>query len=86
MNKKILIVDDCDSISEVLKDVMAISGIEGVVCATCSEALQKLEEDTYNAAIIDINLPDGHGLQILKAIKGKNPFDSILKKISEKKN
>ncbi len=77
MNRKILIVDDCDSISEVLKDVMALAGIEGIICPTCSDALQKLQEETYSAAIIDICLPDGHGLQVLKAVKEKNPFAMV---------
>ena len=45
---------------------------------TFFEAEDKLITYEYDVVILDINLPDGNGLELLKLIKGKNPETGVL--------
>jgi DNA-binding response OmpR family regulator len=67
---KILVVEDevelCDSFLTCLKS-------EGYVCEaayTCETALEKISLYTYDLVIVDLNLPDGNGMQIIRELKG----------------
>ncbi len=78
MKKKILVVDDIDFIVEF--EVMVIESlaneleinIEVDTANTLSDALKKVKENDYDAIIIDINLPDGSGVDIAKAALEKD--------------
>ena len=74
MNKKILIVDDDDAILVVMQDILENAGLESVICKTGGEALTEIDREVYSAAIIDINLPDMHGREVLSALKKRNHF------------
>jgi len=75
---KLLIVEDeielLNSTSEYLQK-------EDFICETAPnffEAEDKLISYQYDVVILDINLPDGNGLELLKLIKGKNPETGVL--------
>jgi DNA-binding response OmpR family regulator len=75
---KLLIVEDeielLNSTSEYLQK-------EDFICETAPnffEAEDKLISYEYDVVILDINLPDGNGLELLKLIKGKNPETGVL--------
>lgn len=75
---KLLIVEDeielLNSTSEYLQK-------EDFVCETAPnffEAEDKLISYQYDVVILDINLPDGNGLELLKLIKGKSPETGVL--------
>ncbi|MCM8533096.1 MAG: response regulator [Lentisphaeraceae bacterium] len=74
MNEKVLIVDDNETISEVLKDTLEAEGFSVVLCATGTEALAEIENGIYSSAVIDINLPDMNGRDILQSLKKRNHF------------
>lgn len=66
---KILLVEDeldlLDSITEYLN-------VEGYICETASkfgQAIEKLSLYDYDCVVVDINLPDGNGFEIIKHIK-----------------
>ena len=78
MNKKILIVDDIDFIVEfeekVIQTLAKELGIEIEVDSanTVMDANQKISENIYDAMVIDMNLPDGSGVEIAKVALEKN--------------
>ena len=74
MNNKILIVDDNENILQVMQDILDTEDIESVICKSGKEALEEIEKEIYLAAIIDINLPDMNGRDILSALKKRNHF------------
>lgn len=68
---KILIIEDEKSLSDSVVEYLAT---EGHVCEAVynySDAVDKIELYEYDCAIVDINLPDGSGLDIIKRIKTK---------------
>src|SRR5690606_20579770 len=40
---------------------------------TLAKALLRLDKEAYNAVLLDLNLPDGKGIDNLKALKRYNP-------------
>lgn len=78
--RKILLVDDHPVVREMLS--MRIAQEEGLaVCAgvgTVAEALAAVERHHPDIAIVDINLPDGHGLELIKEIHARDPEVRLL--------
>jgi DNA-binding response OmpR family regulator len=75
---KLLIVEDE---LELLNSTCVYLQKEDFVCEAASnffEAEDKLLSYNYDVVILDINLPDGNGLDLLKFVKGKSPETGVL--------
>ena len=73
MKTKILIVEDDSSISMGLKFCLEQEGFD-VYCALCGkEALDFLFHEPFDLVLLDVNLPDMNGFEILKQIHEKVP-------------
>jgi DNA-binding response OmpR family regulator len=75
---KLLIVEDE---LELLNSTCVYLQKEDFVCEPASnffEAEDKLLSYNYDVVILDINLPDGNGLDLLKYVKEKNPETGVL--------
>ena len=66
VGKRILIVDDEPQIGEVLSAYLKQEAFETIVCQTAAAALTELERQRPDMMILDITLPDGSGLDILR--------------------
>ena len=62
---KILIVEDQRRLGEFVKKGLLESGYTAAWVQTCSAARDALCENTYDAIILDLGLPDGDGLELL---------------------
>jgi two-component system, NarL family, invasion response regulator UvrY len=71
MKKRILIADDHPIVRAGLKKI--IDDAEDMVVAdeagNCTEAIKKIREHAYDVVVLDITMPNGSGLEILKQIK-----------------
>ena len=74
---KILIVDDDSSIRFALKEALRSWNFESVPAANLSEARRLFHEEEPNVALLDIDLPDGSGIDFLTEIKAEQP-DTIV--------
>jgi two-component system, NtrC family, nitrogen regulation response regulator GlnG len=63
---RILVVEDDESLGRVLKKAMEREGYWVQVTSRGETALTALTEDSYDAALVDIKLPDMEGLEILR--------------------
>ncbi len=70
--RSILIIDDEKIILESLKMFLTEKGYEVETAASAAEGREKLEACKPDAAIMDIRLPDGDGLDILRELKGRD--------------
>ena len=71
--KKILIVDDEDSIRQSLSDVLKDEGFEVLLASNGQEALKALDAKLPDLIILDIWMPIMDGTEVLKEIKAKYP-------------
>ncbi len=71
--EKILIVDDESFICENLERILGEEHYDTVVAQTGQAALESLRANQVDLVFLDLNLPDMHGLDILKHIKSFDP-------------
>jgi len=71
--KRILIVDDNESICSTLAFIFGKKEYETDTATTGQEALQKARAGFYNLALIDIKLPDAEGTVLLSHLKDLHP-------------
>lgn len=69
----ILIVDDDESIRRTMDLVLENEGFRTDSASSGLEALEKLEKTFYNAALLDIRLPDVEGTELLKKFSERSP-------------
>lgn len=68
--KHILIVEDDTTMNKMLSNILLAEGYKVTSAYTVTEAQHCFQSATYDLAILDVNLPDGSGYEICKAIKG----------------
>lgn len=66
----VLIVEDDPDISILFKDTLAADGIDAVCVPTVEAARVALESTRFDAALIDLHLPDADGLQFITELRG----------------
>jgi len=69
----ILIVDDDDGIRRSLTLILGRKGYEIEAASTGQEAIQKAQGRTFNAALLDIKLPDMGGVELLERLREIRP-------------
>ncbi len=67
--KKIFIVEDDCEISKNLTRLLLAEQYQVVHAATVKEACQKMTEETFDLALVDILLPDGNGFAVCTELK-----------------
>ncbi len=60
-----LVVDDDPGFRLALADVLRLEGYTTLTAATCRGALLELARETVDLVFVDLNLPDGSGLDLL---------------------
>lgn len=70
---RILVVDDDESIREVLKAILEDEGYTVESVDTAKKAIQKTKRKIYNLALIDIRLPDMEGIELLTKMSDTTP-------------
>jgi len=75
---KILIVEDDIDISKLLHTFLTDQGFKVSRAENYFEAEDKLISYSYDVILLDIGLPDGNGLQLLKFLKSKNIESGVL--------
>lgn len=74
--KNILLVEDYEEVRHWLSELIHIAfgnDIELTTAASVAEAKALLEKNTFDLAVIDYNLPDGEGPEIILQIKTTTP-------------
>jgi len=78
MAKTILVVDDDPNIRDTAKDILEDAGYTILTAESCAEALQALAASSVDVAIVDFNLPDGHGADLAVRAKEIQPKLAVL--------
>ena len=70
---KVLILDDEQAIRFALSEALRSWGYESLQAATVASANELFAQESPAVALLDIDLPDGSGLDVLEVIKQQNP-------------
>src|ERR1051325_2001421 len=72
-NEQILVVDDDEAIRWTLREALGTWGFTSAEAASVAEAIKTFNADLPAAVLLDIDLPDGSGLDVLRDIKREHP-------------
>jgi DNA-binding NarL/FixJ family response regulator len=72
VTKRALIIEDQTTLRELLSELLA-SSYEVVSCATGSEARALLGRERFDLVLLDLVLPDAHGLELLSELRAARP-------------
>lgn len=75
---KILIVEDEESIAELERDYLKISGYEVDICYNGDEGLYKALKGEYDLLVLDIMLPGTDGFEICRRVREENDIPVIM--------
>ncbi|AZA52174.1 response regulator transcription factor [Chryseobacterium sp. G0201] len=75
---KILIIEDHKDLAANITDYLKKEDYVCEVAPNAQEALEKIELFEYDCILLDLMLPDGNGLEILKHIKNYTPSASVI--------
>lgn len=73
----VLVIEDHELQSLAVKEQLLDKGIEVVQAFTGQEAMEKLDEYTFDCIILDLNLPDISGFDLLDQIKTQDRFAHV---------
>ena len=75
--QRILIVEDSITVRSMLKSIVESAGYETVVAVDGVDAYSKLQEDTFDAVVTDIEMPNMNGFELTSKIKGDSRYSEI---------
>ncbi len=78
MSEKVLLVDDEEDFLDAMATRMKDRGMEVSTTTSAADALKKVEQDAYDAVVLDLMMPEMDGLEVLKAMKAKRPELQII--------
>ncbi len=78
MSARLLVVEDDASLNQMLNFHFEDEGyqVEGVL--TCADALERLRAEARDLILLDQQLPDGTGIQLLKTIRKEMPEQAVI--------
>lgn len=76
--KSILVVDDDKIILDSLCEFLSLEGFQAIGAGTMQDAVRKLQNQGFNLVIVDINLPDGDGFELLDIVKKDYPRTVVI--------
>lgn len=76
--RKLLLLEDDTALGEGIRLALKSGETEITLCRTLSEGSRALEQSTFDLLILDINLPDGSGLELLREVRQSSTVPVIL--------
>lgn len=74
----VLIVDDDPMIQNLLNHHLDEIGISSQSAGSCGQCLQMLRNNSYRVIVLDFELPDGQGVEIIQEIKQIHPLAQVV--------
>ena len=71
MSHRVLVVDDEPAVNELICDALRLAGYEPQVATHGMEALRLIRESPVDLVILDINMPDLDGYEVLSRIRAQ---------------
>ena len=76
--KNILVIDDEVAVNNNIRKILVKKGYQVDQAVTKAEALEKIEARPYRLVLLDLKIPGVKGLELLKAVRDKNPATNVI--------
>ncbi len=74
---RVLVVDDEPEITRALRTILTGHGYQPTVAATAAEGLDLLDRRHPDVVLLDLMLPDGTGLDVMRHVRGRQKIRGI---------
>ena len=74
----ILLVEDDDELRQVLKEFLESSGFHVTAAASAAQARDALDIGKFDLGILDVRLPDGNGIELMREFRKSAPDMGII--------
>lgn len=78
MAEKVLLIDDETEFLQNLSDRMNLRGMEVTTAQDGNAALDAVNNDSFDAVVLDLQMPGMDGIEVLKRIKAERPNMQII--------
>jgi DNA-binding NtrC family response regulator len=78
MTTKVMVVDDTETIRDLLSAILQREGYEAILKASAAELLAAFSQPQPDIILLDLVLPDGDGLELLPQIKKQWPDTEVI--------
>ena len=75
---RLLVVEDEPRIAELLRSALGRAGFVADTVVTCADARATLALNPYDAAILDLGLPDGDGVDFIRGLRSWSEIPVIV--------
>jgi CheY-like chemotaxis protein len=69
MASRVLIVEDSPLVTDAFRVLLSDAGYDVDAAATVAEAVERATSNPVDLMLLDLSLPDGHGLEIMEALR-----------------
>lgn len=76
--EKILVVEDKESMAQMLKKTLELEGYEVIIARDGAEGIKRIRDSKVDAVLTDLKLPKKDGLEVLKVSKEENPLIPVI--------
>jgi DNA-binding NtrC family response regulator len=76
--EKILVVEDKQSMAQMLKVTLEMEGYEVIIAGDGAEGIKKIKNNKTDIVLTDLKLPKKDGMEVLKASKQANPLAPVI--------
>jgi len=73
MARGILLIEDEEVLAKNIKRYLERHGYDTIVAGTAAEGIRLFDQSDLDLVLLDLNLPDLHGLKVLEEIRRRNP-------------
>lgn len=74
MGKKILLIEDDQSLHELYSEILKEEGYEIIDAYDGEEAYQHIKDQEYDLILLDYKIPKLNGIELLKKIRAESPL------------
>lgn len=78
MAEKVLLIDDEVEFLDALSERMRLRGMDVSTASTADTAVSALDSGEYDAIVLDLQMPDMNGIEMLKVIKKSHPDMQVI--------
>ena len=75
---RLLLIEDNEQLSQLLSKELEAAGFSAEVVTTVAEGQKILATTHYSAIVLDLGLPDGDGLSVLRELRGRGDPTPVL--------
>jgi two-component system response regulator PilR (NtrC family) len=74
----VLVVDDEEVVRDVLHKILGRQGYQVTAVASAGEGMRRLEDGGFDVVLLDLMLPDQHGMDMLREVRRRDPDLAVI--------